>query len=61
MFGFPPAIIFIFGRDEVFNLSARYYDAHNEASAGAFIGEMLTHDFVSGEIRTVHCRRSLPP
>ena len=39
----------------MFELSARYFDAHHEQSDGAFIGEMLTHDFVSvGDTWFVH-------
>ena len=57
-------MILLVGREEVFEISASYFDAHHEQSDSAFIGEMLTHDFVSvGDTcvgTLVEMRRSSP-
>mmetsp|Transcript_108610 Transcript_108610/g.315889 ORF Transcript_108610/g.315889 Transcript_108610/m.315889 type:complete len:883 (-) Transcript_108610:120-2768(-) len=51
----PPATIFLVGRENIFNLSAYYFDQNNSHSDGAFVGELLTQSSISvGDAYWVH-------
>ena len=47
IFAMPPLVVFLCGREYVFNWSAQWFDASHLQSDGAFIAEMLTHEYVS--------------
>ena len=42
IFAMPPLVVFLCGREYVFNWSAQWFDASHQQNDGAFIAEMLT-------------------